>query len=141
LSQNSIGARSSTWSSAAVCSCPSTAHWRCLGVDHPQRARGCRRAEAGPSDVGGGGTRRASATVYFNVTRTPRHAHQDEDRPSLSQLGRDHERIHDDRHTRGRRSSAVTTPPRALGGTFQQIITKQFTASGSGTVYGAGVFD
>lgn len=33
------------------------------------------------------------------------------------------------------------TAPASLGGTFSQLITKVFTASGSGTAYGAGLFD
>jgi len=33
------------------------------------------------------------------------------------------------------------TAPSTLGGTFSQVITKTFTASGSGTAYGAGIFD
>lgn len=33
------------------------------------------------------------------------------------------------------------TAPSTLGGTFSQVISYQFTASGGGTAYGAGVFD
>lgn len=33
------------------------------------------------------------------------------------------------------------TAPSTLGGTFSQVLAKTFTASGSGTAYGAGVFD
>lgn len=33
------------------------------------------------------------------------------------------------------------TAPSSLGGTFSQVISKLFTASGGGTVYGAGIFD
>lgn len=33
------------------------------------------------------------------------------------------------------------TAPSTLGGTFVQVVSKQFTASGGGTAYGAGLFD
>jgi hypothetical protein len=33
------------------------------------------------------------------------------------------------------------TAPSSLGGTFSQVVTKTFTASGGGTAYGAGLFD
>lgn len=33
------------------------------------------------------------------------------------------------------------TAPSSLGGTFSQVLAKTFTASGSGTAFGAGVFD
>jgi hypothetical protein len=96
---------------------------------------------------GGGGTPGApSATVYFQIIAVANAA--------LTKTKTD--------QSLGSASSGVTTnefttiglsraaasvvggnytAPSTLGGTFQQVLTKTFTATGSGTAKGAGVFD
>lgn len=96
---------------------------------------------------GGGGTPGApSATAYFNViavaSATLTKAKGDQSLGSTSANVTTNEFT-----TIGLSRAAATlaggnyTAPSSLGGTFSQVISKTFTASGGGTAYGCGVFD
>lgn len=98
--------------------------------------------------VHGGGASPAapSATAYFNVvavasaTLTKAKGDQSLGTTSASVTTNEFTTI-------GLSRSAATlgggnyTAPSTLGATFSQVISKAFTASGSGTAYGAGIFD
>jgi len=116
-------------------------------VTHNERVN--KGADQQALQVFGAGARPASpsATVYFNVIAVA-NATLTKDKADLS-LGSTSANVTTNEFTASGLSRATaTTPvggdytaPSTLGGTFSQIVKKTFTASGSVTAYGAGIFD
>lgn len=98
--------------------------------------------------VHGGGASPAapSATAYFNVvavasaTLTKAKGDQSLGTTSASVTTNEFTTIGLSRAT-ATLGGGNYTAPSTLGATFSQVISKAFTASGSGTAYGAGIFD
>jgi hypothetical protein len=115
-------------------------------ITHNERVDAGAAAQAKQVFGGSGSPGAPSATAYFNVIA---HASASLTKAKGDQsLGSTSSGVTTNEFTTIGLARAVATlaggdytAPSTLGGTFQQIITKQFTASGSGTVFGAGVFN
>jgi hypothetical protein len=97
--------------------------------------------------AGGSSPAAPSATVYFNViaiangTLTKAKGDQSLGSTSASVTTNEYTTIGLSRATANSPVGGDYTAPSTLGGTFSQNIAKTFTASGSGTAYGAGIFN
>lgn len=115
-------------------------------ITHNERVDAGAQKQALQTFGGGGSPGAPSATAYFNVialaSASLTKAKGDQSLGSTSSGVTTNEFT-----TIGLSRAAATlaggnyTAPSSLGGTFSQVISKLFTASGSGTVYGAGIFD
>lgn len=116
-------------------------------VSHNERVDAGAQYQAQQCFAGGGSPAAPSATVYFNViahangTLTKAKGDQSLGSTSASVTTNEYTTIGMSRATATTPVGGDYTAPSSLGGTFSQVIKKTFTASGSGTVYGAGVFN
>jgi hypothetical protein len=116
-------------------------------VSHNERTDSGALYQAQQVFAGGSGPATPSATVYFNVlaiasgTLTKAKGDQSLGSASSGVTTNEYTTIGLTRVTATTPVGGDYTAPSTLGGTFSQVIKKTFTASGSGTAYGAGVFN
>ena len=116
-------------------------------VSHNERVDAGALYQANQVFAGGSTPTAPSATVYFNVlavangTLTKAKGDQSLGSTSANVTTNEYTTIGLSRVTATAPVGGDYTAPSTLGGTFSQVITKTFTASGGGTAYGAGVFN
>lgn len=116
-------------------------------VTHNERVDAGASYQARQVFAGGGSPAAPSATVYFNVmavasaSLTKAKGDQSLGSTSSGVTTNEFTTIGLSRATADSPVGGDYTAPSTLGGTFSQVVKKTFTASGSGTATGAGVFN
>lgn len=116
-------------------------------VTHNERVDAGANYQAKQVFAAGSSPAAPSATVYFNViavasaTLTKAKGDQSLGSTTASVTTNEYTTIGLSRATANSPVGGDYTAPSSLGGTFSQNIAKTFTASGSGTAYGAGIFN
>ena len=116
-------------------------------VTHNERVDAGANYQAKQVFAGGSSPAAPSATVYFNViavangTLTKAKGDQSLGSTSANATTNEYTTIGLSRATANSPVGGDYTAPSSLGGTFSQVVAKTFTASGSGTAYGAGIFN
>ena len=116
-------------------------------VTHNERVDAGANYQAKQVFAGGSSPAAPSATVYFNViavangTLTKAKGDQSLGSTSANATTNEYTTIGLSRATANSPVGGDYTAPSSLGATFSQVVAKTFTASGSGTAYGAGIFN